>query len=98
METIDRHTTWRNLWDTLPGVWVLVVLAGVFIIVSKGIVAPNDFWWHVRAGQVIVQQRAIPSTDLFSYTRLGQPWTYQSWLTEVLFYILYRKGQGPQWH
>jgi len=82
----------RLVWDTLPGVWTVVVLAGIFFVVSKGTIAPNDFWWHMRAGQVILQERAIPTTDLFSYTRFGQPWVYQSWLTELWFYLLYRAG------
>jgi hypothetical protein len=85
----------RKVWDTLPGVWVLVVLGLVFFVVSKVAVAPNDFWWHLRAGQVIFQQRTIPTTDLFSFTQYGQSWIYQSWITEVFFYLLNQVGGIP---
>ncbi len=88
----NKQPTLKQTWDTLPGVWTIVVLTGIFFVVSKGAVAPNDFWWHMRAGQVIVQQQAIPTTDLFSYTRYGQSWVYQAWLTEIGFYLTYQVG------
>jgi len=95
LSVIQNRIELRKVWDTLPGVWVLVVLGCVFLVVSKVAVAPNDFWWHLRAGQVIFQQRTIPTTDLFSFTQYGQPWVYQSWLTEVFFYLLNQAGGIP---
>ncbi len=56
----------------------------------------NDTWWHLRAGQWIIEQRAVPEIDPFSYTRLGQPWLYPSsgWLFEVPIAWIY-KVLGP---
>ena len=48
----------------------------------------NDLWWHLSAGQWIVQHRAVPWTDPFSYTATGQPWIAYSWLPEVLFHLV----------
>ena len=30
-----------------------------------------DFWWHLKAGQYIIESRSIPHIDPFSFTRAG---------------------------
>ena len=54
-----------------------------------------DFWWHLKAGEIIVTSGSIPRTDLFSFTAAGKPFVLQSWLAEVLFYGGYRLGGLP---
>jgi hypothetical protein len=76
-------------------IWALVALAGIFLAANLIPVTPNDFWWHVRVGEWIVQHGQIPTTDLFSFTQYGQPWTYQSWLAEIAFSLLMRAGGLP---
>ncbi|MCL5428703.1 MAG: hypothetical protein M1347_02715 [Chloroflexi bacterium] len=51
----------------------------------------TDTWWHLRTGEVILQQRTIPTTDSFSFTRDGEPWRYPStaWLMELKLYFIY---------
>jgi len=51
-----------------------------------------DLWWHLRAGQSMWAQKSILLVDPFSYTRLGMPWVNAFWLSEILFYLLYRVG------
>jgi len=80
---------------TAEHLWVSALLASVFTLVSLTPVPPHDFWWHARVGQQIVQQHAIPTTDAFSFTALGQPMFYQSWLSEVFLYALVRAGGLP---
>lgn len=50
-----------------------------------------DTWWHLRTGELIAQQRAVPTTDTFSFTRQGEPWRYPStaWLMELQLYFIY---------
>jgi len=79
----------------LPQLWALVALTGIFIILALWLIRPHDFWWHVRAGQWIVENGRIPKVDLFSFTRAGEPWAYQSWLMEVVFYLLFSAGGLP---
>lgn len=45
-----------------------------------------DYWWHVKAGEYIVQSGSIPTVDPFTFTSLGKPWVAHEWLTEVGFY------------
>ena len=64
-------------------------LAGVMVVIvlAKGLTDP-DFFTHVRTGQLIVDTVQIPTTDPFSFTWNGQPWTLHEWLSEVRMYLL----------
>lgn len=54
-----------------------------------------DFWWHLKAGELIFTSGDIPRVDLFSFTQAGQPFIHQNWLGEVLYYLVYRAGGLP---
>jgi hypothetical protein len=80
---------------TLDDLWLLIPPALLFIWLGIETIHPSDFWWHLRTGQVIVQTGRVPTVDLFTFTRAGQPWTNQAWLTQVVFYLLYGVGGLP---
>ncbi|MCW5879143.1 MAG: hypothetical protein KIS80_09800 [Anaerolineales bacterium] len=50
-----------------------------------------DTWWHLRAGEAVLQTGTIPKTDSYSFTRAGEPWLYPSmaWLSQVQLYAVY---------
>ena len=74
--------------------WLLVILAGFGVFVSLTPLAPNDFWWHLKIGQLTYQNGAIPSTNLFSWSLPADtPFTYGAWLGEYLLYLLYLVGR-----
>jgi hypothetical protein len=74
--------------------WLLVILAGFGVFVSLTPLAPNDFWWHLKIGQLTYQNGAIPNTNLFAWSLPAKtPFTYGAWLGEYLFYLLYRLGK-----
>ncbi|NJD60133.1 MAG: hypothetical protein C3F13_05265 [Anaerolineales bacterium] len=78
---------------SLDVVWVLVILAGFLFFTSLIPLPPNDFWWHLKAGEYIFTQHAIPATNLYAWTLpADQPFFYASWLAELLFFLLYRLG------
>ncbi len=54
----------------------------------------TDTWWHLRTGAWIMEQRAIPQVDPFSYTRLGEEWRIPGWLVQVPMAWMYGVG-GP---
>lgn len=51
-----------------------------------------DVWWHIRAGETVLDTGAIPRVDTWSVTAAGQPWTSQDWLSNVLMALGYRLG------
>jgi hypothetical protein len=52
----------------------------------------GDTGWHIRTGEHILQQHAVPTVDLFSFSKAGQPWFAWEWLSDVLFGGLFRIG------
>lgn len=72
---------------------VWVTFLAVFAMAAR-ISVDTDTWWHLRAGQWIVENRRVPQSDPFSYTRAGEPWQYPGWLVEVPLYVIYR-AFGP---
>ena len=82
---------------SLPQLWAFVSLAGIFVILELSLVRPQDFWWHVRVGQWIVENGRVLNTDIFSFTRAGEPYAYYQiwWLMEVVLYLLLRAGGLP---
>jgi hypothetical protein len=72
--------------------FVILLFLGIFLMTLRPIADP-DFWWHLRTGQVIFQNQAIPHSDPFSFTNNGKPWIAHEWLTELLFYGFYQIGR-----
>lgn len=57
---------------------------------STTIFNDGDVSWHIATGQWIVDHRAIPHVDPFSFTWAGRPWVPIEWLAEVMFAGAYR--------
>lgn len=49
-----------------------------------GILGDGDTWWHVLTGEWILDHRAVPRTDLYSFSMPDAPWTAHEWLSEIL--------------
>ncbi len=79
----------------LPGIeqlWAIMALALIGAFVALVPTPPHDFWWHLKAGELVATS-GIPSTNLFAWTLpTDHPYTYATWLGEWLFYALYRAG------
>ncbi len=52
--------------------------------------ADADIGWHIRTGELILANHALPRTDPFSSTMQGQPWFAWEWLYDVVLGILHR--------
>jgi hypothetical protein len=47
----------------------------------------SDIWFHLAAGRLIWQDKAIPAADTWSFTAAGRPWQNHEWLADVFFYL-----------
>ena len=87
---IANGATVRNLGRVL--VPLLAGMAGYLIFLSVGeiLLRDSDTLWQIRIGQWIVENGAMPYTDVHSFTRLGEPWMSSSWLSQVLYAVSYQ--------
>ena len=69
---------------------IAVLLVPVALGSSQTIFNDGDVSWHIATGQWILDHRAIPATDPFSFTWAGKPWVPIEWLSEVLYASAYR--------
>jgi hypothetical protein len=65
------------------------MLFGLLAMTARNAVDP-DLWWHLRTGQLIVDTGLVPHSDPFSFTRAGSPWVSHEWLSEVVFYEIWK--------
>jgi hypothetical protein len=76
---------------TFRRVFPIVLLAMVFVLaVRQSVSIDPDLWWHLKAGQQIIDTRSIPHTDDYSFTKQGSEWVAHEWLSEVIMEGIYR--------
>jgi hypothetical protein len=73
------------------GVFAGVLLFGFLAMIARNAIDP-DLWWHLRTGQWIVETGHVPHSDPFSFTRAGHAWVSHEWLSEAVFYELWKHG------
>lgn len=74
---------------------VAVLLIPAVLGSSKTIFNDGDVSWHIAAGQWIMDHRAIPHVDPFSFTWAGKPWVPIEWLAELVIASAYRLAGYP---
>jgi len=79
--TADAASPMRGL---LP-LWVGAGIYALFLLAGNRLLIDPDTMWQVTVGQWIIDHRAVPETDVYSFTMRGQPWISTQWLAQVLF-------------
>ena len=54
------------------------------------LLADGDTGWHIRTGEYILSTHSVPTRDLFSFSKAGEPWFAWEWLSDVTFAALHR--------
>lgn len=61
---------------TLLGLGLTLALAAVW---ATRPLIHDDLFFHLSTGDFVVENRSIPTTDPFSFTRSGEPWVSHEW-------------------
>ncbi len=83
---------WILLEKTLNISIFLATFSLIFVLAHLAI-RDLDIWLHLKAGEIILQNKAIPIYDIFSFTLQGKPWINHSWLFQVITYLTFNIGQ-----
>jgi hypothetical protein len=76
---------------TIRRVVPIVLFAMLFVLaVRQSVSIDPDLWWHLKAGQQIIDTRSIPHTDDYSFTKQGSEWVAHEWLSEVIMDAIFR--------
>ncbi|MDD5423328.1 MAG: hypothetical protein PHT32_07945 [Candidatus Omnitrophica bacterium] len=72
----------------MSAILLLLFSAAVFFYSSNQV--DPDLWGHLTYGQYIFEHLQIPHFDPFSYTTAGATWINHEWLSEFIFYAIYK--------
>lgn len=75
-----------NHESRITAFWALALIAVIFAI-NYGRQVAGDVYWHMRAGQWILEHRAFPFQDPFSYTA-NNIWILQEWAFQVIAWVI----------
>jgi len=79
----------------MSDLFLMALVSWLFIFGASGwksLLGDGDTGWHIRAGQYILAHHAVPTTDLFSFSRAGAPWFAWEWLSDVVSAVLFQMG------
>jgi hypothetical protein len=65
--------------------WVGVAIYALLLLAGNRLLNDPDTMWHITVGQWILDHRAVPETDIYSFTMRGQPWISTQWLAQVMY-------------
>lgn len=87
---MSTQRDWRLGTDSL---WLVVVLAAHTFLTALVPLPPNDYWWHLKLGELIAETGTIPTANMFAWTLPATtPFVYAAWLGELLLFLLHRWG------
>lgn len=64
---------------------VALLLAIVGLRVGMDSLHDNSFFTHLATGRLILDSWSVPTSDPYSFTAHGAPWTVQSWGASVIY-------------
>ncbi|MGY4478362.1 hypothetical protein [Bradyrhizobium sp. USDA 3364] len=74
--------------------WLPFIIGGTvyLMLISRmsSLLRDSDAYWHIVVGQWIVNHRAVPHVDSFSFTMYGAPWITSAWLSEVIYFVAFK--------
>ena len=76
-------------------IYILLVLCiGILSIVMSAGISGNDFWWHIKSGEWIIENKAFPREGIFSWMAMDKhlKWYAHEWLAQVVYYGIYSLG------
>ncbi len=75
-----------------PGPVIAGCIVFALVLFLPAVLNDGDTLWQIRTGEWILDHRAVPSTDPFSFTAGGRRWFAHEWLAETIMALAFRTG------
>jgi hypothetical protein len=82
--TVHTDRAAPALRGLLP-VWVGAAVYALFVLAGNRLLIDPDTLWQITVGQWIIDHRAVPTQDIYSFTMRGEPWISTQWLSQVMY-------------
>jgi hypothetical protein len=80
----EQSESRRGGFGSLGSIVCLIVLTWAAAIATFPL-NDNSFFTHLATGRRILERGSVPSTDPYTFTAQGEPWTVQSWLASIAY-------------
>jgi hypothetical protein len=95
LEAVDDDRARPGPWLTMPRLWLVVVLGAIGVMELIQLPSAIDLAYHIKVGQLMVAEHALPRTDVLAWTTAGEPWLDQNWGAQLVLYGIWRLGGFP---
>lgn len=85
VNTAEEASPIRGL---LP-LWVFIFAYALLLFGGDRLLLDPDTQWQITVGQWILDHRAVPETDIYSFTMHGERWISTQWLAQILYATIY---------
>jgi len=82
----------------IPASWIAISAFFAVVALPRPAIPliDGDVYWHIRAGEAVLDTGRVPTTDTWSIVGEGMRWTSQDWLSNVALALGWRLGEiGP---
>jgi hypothetical protein len=85
-----RPWTWKQQFIPSLGGVIGSVIFLLILLTGDRLLLDADTGWHIRTGDYIIENTAVPKVDFFSHRKFGEPWIAHEWLSDVVFSVSHR--------
>jgi len=78
----------KDNFHKIAGLAGLVMAASAFFLPLEN----PDLFWYFSAARYMAAHGGVPQTDFLSWTMQGREWINFEWLSQLIFYLLYKLG------
>ncbi|MGB9697452.1 MAG: hypothetical protein ACP5P3_07780 [Ignavibacteria bacterium] len=79
----------KNITDNIL---LLLFILLLIVFSTFKVFQDDDIFWHLATGRYIVENKSIPSTDIFSYIESDTKWIPFEWGWDVATFAIYNLG------
>ena len=72
---------------------ITILVMGMASIYTSNLADP-DYFWHLRAGQWMIENGRLPINDPFLWSQETTRWVNHEWLSDILLFWVYERGGG----